>query len=219
MNGLDLSTPPRSLPGGNGRKLLTPGNRTTLSGFDVSFETGTNGAETHVEINRQRNGQVHVTVHVFVDGDRLAASIRNIHNAATGVVWIRVTKRGSLSHMEVIMGNQIPPVQNGHGTRARIKIIDTESNKNDSESDDEGMEDKDFQIFVKLFNGKSTTYYVNSGTSVKKLMLMIQERHQIPPNQQRLLYGGQQLEEQRSLGSYNIQRDATLNIVSRLRGG
>ncbi|RUS81098.1 hypothetical protein EGW08_011138 [Elysia chlorotica] len=216
MDALDLSTEPRSLPNGNGRQFLIPGKKTTLSGFDISFEIGIPGAESHVEINNLRNGQVHCCVHVSVGKNRLGASIRNIRNAAAGVVWIRVTERGSLPEMEVIQGHQAPSATGGFRTLGLIKIQDNARNQNDSDSDDEMI---DFQIFVKLCSGKSTTYTVNSETLVESLKLKIQERHQMPPDQQRLLYAGHQLEDHRSLGSYNIEANASLNMVLRLRGG
>ena len=80
--------------------------------------------------------------------------------------------------------------------------------------------DHDLQLFIKTLNGDTITIQANSTDKILTVKEKIQKKQDnLLPSHQRLLYGGKQLEDDKTLMDYNILSEATLHLVVRLKGG
>ena len=75
------------------------------------------------------------------------------------------------------------------------------------------------QIFIKTLTGRTVSIVVEEDDTILNVKMKLQEKDDVPVDEQRLIFGGHQLEDKHTLKYYNIQRDSTIHLVLRLPGG
>ncbi|KAJ1461156.1 ubiquitin-related domain-containing protein [Pelagophyceae sp. CCMP2097] len=75
------------------------------------------------------------------------------------------------------------------------------------------------QLFVKTLSGKTISVEVEESDKIEDVKKMIEAKEGIPPEQQRLIFAGKQLDGHKTLMDYGVEEGSSFAMVLRLRGG
>uniref|UniRef100_A0A2C9LB33 Ubiquitin-like domain-containing protein n=1 Tax=Biomphalaria glabrata TaxID=6526 RepID=A0A2C9LB33_BIOGL len=202
---------------------------------DSGFSSMSNSrSSSFMDVDNDDSSQSSLTITASVsESPRLARKAQPNSASVTAKPGETVTKNIVKVNGELVSAPTRPPIcQNGlNSATSQIATI-TIGEVNDQNAKPNGHcrpvkppevkpdPPKCFQIFVNNFaDSRNYAFEVTSTFLVEKLMTLIQQKLDIPLDQQKLTYAGKNLERGMKLSHYNIREHSTIHLTARLRGG
>ena len=113
--------------------------------------------------------------------------------------------------------------QEDNEEQAEEESSDDEVESSDEEEESSGEEDEvvvedGFTVFIKELTGRTYTLIIGADNTVEDLKTLLNNQSNIPVDQQRLIFSGKQMENDRTMDYYNVRYECTIHLVLRLGG-
>ncbi|CAG8626979.1 9214_t:CDS:1 [Paraglomus brasilianum] len=158
------------------------------------------------------------------DADLLNAALSAVmgthHFVSESVFKERLAKtKGVYQQVDLHSLHQSNLVGGDVNSAAEQNTNNDQTSKQETTNQSEPQSNQGWEIVIKNLTGKSITLRCEETDTVSSVKQQITDKEGHPPDQQRLIFAGQTLEDDKTLADYDIQNESIIHLILRLRGG